>query len=160
MSLRERLARSGEADDAAPTAGDANKDEIKRSLHFLVIEEMREELDDETRTEESLRYSIENRLGALLDADGTPLSAADRREIITDVVDNILGYGPIQPLLDDPTVTEVMVNGPTQVYIELKGKLTLSDVKFVDNDHAKHIGLQRLVTTRTIFGGIIFGGKA
>src|SRR6266567_4546404 len=48
-------------------------------------------------------------------------------------------FGPIQPLLDDPTVSEVMVNGPNLVYAERKGKLEKTDVKFKDNDHVREV---------------------
>jgi pilus assembly protein CpaF len=61
------------------------------------------------------------------------------------IMADILGYGPIQPLLDRDDISEVMVNGPNQVYIELKGKLTLSNVKFVDNDHVLRV-IERIVT--------------
>ena len=60
------------------------------------------------------------------------------------IMADILGYGPIQPLLDRDDITEVMVNGPNQVYIEQKGQLTLTDVKFVDNDHVLRI-IERIV---------------
>ena len=68
-----------------------------------------------------------------------PLSRAERELILHDLLDEILGYGPIQVLLDDPDVTEVMVNGPYMVYCERKGKLTLSDRKFIDDCHALRI---------------------
>jgi pilus assembly protein CpaF len=56
-----------------------------------------------------------------------------------EVVDEIVGYGPIEKLLNDPTVSEVMVNGPRQVYVERKGKLTLSDVTFDDDEHIMRV---------------------
>ncbi len=76
----------------------------------------------------------------------TQLRMADtlRQQIYRDVLDDLLGYGPIQPLLDDPDITEVMVNGPQQVYTERKGKLTLTNVKFEDDEHVLRI-IERII---------------
>lgn len=76
----------------------------------------------------------------------TQLRLADtlRQQIYRDVLDDLLGYGPIQPLLDDPDITEVMINGPNQVYTERKGKLTLTNVKFEDDDHVLRI-IERII---------------
>ena len=67
-----------------------------------------------------------------------------RQQIFRDVLDDLLGYGPIQPLLEDPYITEVMVNGPNQVYTERNGKLTLTNVKFEDDDHVLRI-IERII---------------
>ena len=72
------------------------------------------------------------------------VSRQERELLLNMIMADILGYGPIQPLLDRDDITEVMVNGPDQVYIELKGKLTLSDTKFVDNDHVLRV-IERIV---------------
>ncbi|HET9590725.1 MAG TPA: CpaF family protein [Anaerolineales bacterium] len=62
-----------------------------------------------------------------------------RRQIFTDILDELTGFGPIQPLLDDPDVSEVMVNGPKKIYIEKGGQLTKSPVVFDDDDHVLRI---------------------
>ena len=80
---------------------------------------------------------------ALIDAN-LVVSRVEREHMIGLIMADILGYGPIQPLLDRDDISEVMVNGPNQVYIELKGHLTLSDVKFIDNDHVLRI-IERIV---------------
>ena len=67
-----------------------------------------------------------------------------KAQIFHDVLDDLLGYGPIQPLLDDPTITEVMVNGPKQVYVERKGKLVKTNVSFDDETHIMRI-IERIV---------------
>ena len=67
-----------------------------------------------------------------------------KAQIFHDVLDDLLGYGPIQPLLDDPTITEVMVNGPRQVYVERKGKLVKTNVSFDDESHIMRI-IERIV---------------
>jgi pilus assembly protein CpaF len=73
------------------------------------------------------------------------LGAADRQELVTQLLDDMLGLGPLEPLLADDTISEIMVNGPKQVYIENKGKLTLTDVQFRDNAHVLAIAT-RIVT--------------
>lgn len=62
-----------------------------------------------------------------------------RKQVFRDVLDELLGYGPIQPLLDDPEISEVMVNGPSNVYIERAGKLVKTQVTFQDNQHIMRI---------------------
>ena len=77
-----------------------------------------------------LKYIVETYEHAKL-----KLSDETRERIFKDIQDEILGFGPIQPLLDDPEITEVMVNGPRSVYIEKKGNLSLTDVTFDDDAH-------------------------
>jgi pilus assembly protein CpaF len=67
------------------------------------------------------------------------LSLNDKREIMKMVMDDITGYGPINDMLRDPSVSEIMVNGPDHVYLERQGKLYLTDIRFRDNDHVVHV---------------------
>ncbi|MDP2299538.1 MAG: CpaF family protein, partial [Actinomycetota bacterium] len=125
MSLRERLSEVADTAAVAEVRPEspvsrAGRDAIKRNLHYLLIEEMGTELN--TSTDEAVtRRAIETKLTELIGRESTPLSLADRREISTDVIDNILGYGPLQSLLEDPEVTEIMVNDPATVYVERRG---------------------------------------
>jgi pilus assembly protein CpaF len=68
-----------------------------------------------------------------------PLSSLDRAQLLQDVLDDVIGYGPIDGLLNDPDITEVMVNGPERVYVERKGKIELSGATFLDEGHLKRI---------------------
>ncbi|MDO9556354.1 MAG: CpaF family protein [Coriobacteriia bacterium] len=143
MSLKDRLNDVAEtvALREVPTSSSVSrtgKDAIKRNLHYLLIEEMGTELATAT-DEEATRRSLERKLQEFLGQESTPLSTADRREIATDVLDNILGYGPIQSLLEDPEITEIMVNNPTTVYIERRGRLHLTDRRFIDEAHLLRI---------------------
>ncbi|MFZ4658382.1 MAG: CpaF family protein [Caldilineaceae bacterium] len=72
------------------------------------------------------------------------ISRIDRTRMLDMIIADIVGYGPIQPLLDRDDISEVMVNGPDQIYIEHKGKLQLSDVKFLDNEHVQQV-IERIV---------------
>jgi pilus assembly protein CpaF len=68
-----------------------------------------------------------------------PLTSADRRALLNEIASDVLGYGPIDPLLNDPDVTEVMANGPYDVYYEKSGRILRSDVRFVDEVHLRRI---------------------
>jgi pilus assembly protein CpaF len=70
---------------------------------------------------------------------GLPLTSADRRALLNEIASDVLGYGPIDPLLNDPDVTEVMANGPYDVYYEKGGRILKSDAKFVDETHLRRI---------------------
>lgn len=70
---------------------------------------------------------------------------AVKNQLVQDLLDDVVGLGPMQRLLDDDDISEVMVNGPNMVYIEKKGRLTLSDVKFRDNHHVLHV-IEKIVS--------------
>src|ERR687890_648381 len=76
---------------------------------------------------------------AALAQERAPLSAADKAQLIQDVSDDILGYGPIDRLLKDEDITEVMCNGPESVYVEQKGRLEKVMTTFVDETHLRRI---------------------
>ena len=146
MSLRERLGQNQGTvqvvegrETATNEIAESVKDAIKRSLHYLLIEEMGTELSMPDLDEAAMRSSIEAKLRELLGRESTPLSASDRREISVDVIDNILGYGPLQGLLSDPEVTEVMVNNADTVYVERRGRLYLTGQRFIDEAHLMRI---------------------
>ena len=82
---------------------------------------------------------VESRLGEALASTRMALPETLKAELVRDMLYEFFGFGPIQPLLDDPTVNEVMVNGPQHVYIERKGKLQLTLVKFDDDAHVRRI---------------------
>ncbi len=88
---------------------------------------------------------IKNRLNELISSAKFTLSDTIRNRLIQETVNEITGYGPIQPLLDDPEITEIMVNGPQKIYIERKGRLERSNVVFEDNLHILKI-IDRIVT--------------
>ncbi len=75
---------------------------------------------------------------------GYLISRRERDVLVNFIVADILGYGPIQPLLDDPDITEVMVNGPYDIYVEKKGKLMRAPVRFIDDAHVMRI-IERIV---------------
>jgi pilus assembly protein CpaF len=143
MSLRDRLAAgpSGAVQDVAEPAPVASHetDEIKRRMHYVLVETFGPQLAILDGDEPAMRRQIELRLRTLLADETAPLSAADRQEIVTDVIDNIIGYGPIEVFLHDPEVTEVMVNDPSTIYVERAGKLYATDRTFLDEAHLRRI---------------------
>ena len=100
---------------------------------------------DSTLSELELRTSAREELTQIVDAEQVPLSAEERARLVQDVADDVLGYGPLQRLLDDPDVTEIMVNRMDQIYVERKGKLTLSELRFSSEDHLRRV-IERIVS--------------
>ena len=117
--------------------------ELKIAIHKQVIDELdKEVLRDEEGTKENaeiISRNIETLVNDILDKEAGYISRVDRTRIISEIIDEVIGLGPITPLLNDESVSEVMVNGPNQVYIERGGRLVLSDVTFRDNEHVMHI---------------------
>jgi len=139
MSLRERLAQAtGDAGVEVTSTSLTNRDSIVRNLHYLLIEEMGDRIDKSTDPA-SLRFEIERKLRTLLESETTPLSEADKEEIIFSVIDNVLGYGPIESLLNDPNITEVMVNNADTIFVERAGRLYRTDKRFSDEEHLRRI---------------------
>lgn len=84
-------------------------------------------------------------VGELLVQEKINLNLKEQRDLVTLLLDDMLGLGPLEPLLADETISDIMVNGPNQVYVEQHGKLTLTDITFRDRQHLMNIA-QRIVT--------------
>src|SRR3990172_936679 len=92
-----------------------------------------------------LQGVVTHAVTALLRDEDVVLSRQERQQVITDVVDEVLGLGALESLLQDPTISEVMVNRPNQIYIERQGVLYLSDKSFRDESHIMHI-IDRIIS--------------
>jgi pilus assembly protein CpaF len=114
-------------------------DELRQRIHHVLIDELGPILYDKRLSEEELRRRVHEQLHAALAQERAPLSAADKAQLIQDVSDDILGYGPIDSLLKDEDVSEVMCNGPASVYVERSGRLERTGATFVDEDHLRRI---------------------
>ena len=110
--------------------------EVKRSVHAELLASLGPKLYDPHMTQSDLEAQVRQTLQVVVDQQQTPLSNADRARLTQEVSDDILGYGPLEPLLSDPEITEVMVNGHDQIYVEASGKLTLSSAQFADEPEA------------------------
>ncbi|MGI6605183.1 MAG: CpaF family protein [bacterium] len=120
--------------------------QIKASLHKRVVSELKDSPAPESGNNELLVKRIEELVERYLVSEGEGrLARSERSKIAGEIVDEILGYGPITPLLNDPGVSEIMVNGPYQVYVERGGRIELTDVVFRDDDHVLNI-IDRIVS--------------
>jgi pilus assembly protein CpaF len=139
LSERVALARQSEAADPTRNRSDALT-ELRTRLHFKVVEELGPTLYDRGMSDAELRLRVIEMLEWAIDQEqALPLTSADRRALLNEIASDVLGYGPIDPLLSDPDITEVMCNGPYDVYYEKSGRLYKSDVKFVDETHLRRI---------------------
>jgi pilus assembly protein CpaF len=141
MSLYKRLHEVQEGSSAATGTKrrDPVLDELRQRIHHHLIDELGPILYDKRLSEDDLRRRVHEQLHAALAQERAPLSAADKAQLIQDVSDDILGYGPIDRLLKDDEVTEVMVNGPESVYVERAGRIERTNASFVDETHLRRI---------------------
>jgi pilus assembly protein CpaF len=115
-------------------------EEMRQKMHQFVIHELGPLLTDQRVSEAELRRQVDEQLLRALSQERLALTVAERQALVQSVTDDVLGYGPIDQLLRDDSITEVMVNGPHHVYVERSGKLTLVDeVKFADETHLRRI---------------------
>ena len=135
------------ADDAKPKAQqpvDAFA-ALKERAATALFERLGARFNDSAITELELRTSAREELTRIIDAEQVPLSSEERTRLVQDVADDVLGYGPLQRLLDDPAVTEIMVNRMDQIYVERKGHLTLADSRFSSEEHLRKV-IERIVS--------------
>jgi pilus assembly protein CpaF len=112
--------------------------DIKLQIQLQVIGELDIDFSEVTETSTRLRKSISEAISAILDSDHTNLNALDKERISKELMDEIVGYGPITYLINDNEITEIMVNNFEKIYIEKNGKLELTKVKFKDDAHLLH----------------------
>jgi pilus assembly protein CpaF len=108
--------------------------EVKRKVHHVLLERLDlsalEELDEQVRARE-----IRQALGILLEEEAEPLNMAEKGRLARELEFEILGLGPLEPLLADPTISDILVNRYNSVYVERRGRLEVADIRFQDNDH-------------------------
>src|SRR6266851_1737329 len=136
-----RAPSEGPLSQTAAPARDANRDVLLK-LQTKIINNLDPRLD--LSDAKAVRSNIEEMFNKFLDEEGAVISRVERQKMLESILDEILGFGPIQPLLNDDTITEVMVNGPFRVYTERKGKLQLSDVSFQNDEHVMRI-IERII---------------
>ncbi len=126
------------------SGGGKNLDELKRQIHSKLVERL-----DFTRVKdlssEAMRRDIRRVIEHLCDTENPLLNRIEREKLIEEVLDETLGFGPLEVLLKDPTISDILVNGPYKVYVERRGKLEKTEVKFRDNDHLLQI-IDRIVS--------------
>lgn len=129
---------------SSPTsAGTESLAELKSRIQNRLIAELDPRMDFSNPDE--VRRTVEETFLAVLESENITLSRVERVRLFEAIAAEILGYGPIEPLLKDDTITEIMVNGPKQVYIERNGKIEKTDITFDDDDHVMRI-IDRIVS--------------
>jgi len=146
MSLSDRLAKQAGSQRATarPThgAGYAARRadpfaDVRRSVHDALMDTLGPKLYEANLNERELEQRVTETLQTVLERDKTPMTAADRLRVSEEVADEILGHGPLEPYLRDPEVSEIMVNGHDQVYVERAGRLYPVAATFADESHLR-----------------------
>lgn len=118
--------------------------DLKIELHRRVVEEIEEKMRTEKEGEEQADQAhaaglIEEIIQAFLTEKGLSMSRIGCKRLLQELLDEVFSFGPISPFLRDPSVSEVMINGPYQVYVERSGKLEKTGVQFRDHAHVLHV---------------------
>lgn len=151
MSLRSRLEQKNkEQKDVKQQATSSKKNPVDplRKLKGEIHRQLVSEIDPRLLCDESqigeLKSQIAHVVTEAIKEQGDTLSRGEKTQILSEIVDEVLGYGPIECLIQDPEISEIMVNGPKQVYVERLGRIELSDVTFRDSNHVMHV-LEKIV---------------
>jgi pilus assembly protein CpaF len=118
--------------------------DLKHSIHRKLLDKLNLE-SIASLTKPVLSNEIRKIVESLVVEETTPLSLLEREKLVNEVLDEVLGLGPLEPLLKDSTISDILVNTHKQVYIERKGKLELTDVRFKDDPHLMQI-IDRIVS--------------
>ncbi len=150
-AVLDRLSESGTPQDSAPPpavaapppSGErasmrARIDEARRTVQPMLLERLDIAAASQLPKKE-LVSQITEVVGEIVVEQRLKLNLIEQRELVTILIDDMLGLGPLEPLLADEAVTDIMVNGPKQVYVERRGKLELSDAQFRDNAHVMNV---------------------
>ena len=112
--------------------------EIKTNVHQKLLEVL--DLNEAQRIPlEQLHKECSKKIDILLKEQQYPLSGPEKQQLLNDVMDEVFGYGPLGVFLRDPSVSDILVNGPNQIYLERNGQLELTEASFMDNDHMMRV---------------------
>ena len=133
-----------EVEQTASVASEA-LNALKERASQALFERLGGRITDSSVEEAELHQSVKDELKVVLDEEQIPLTAVERQRLIREITDDVLGHGPIQRFLDDPAVTEVMVNRFDQIYVERAGQLHRTDTKFTSDDALRRV-IERIVS--------------
>lgn len=159
MSLLTRLGRAadenrqvnifGAREDTQDMAAERSYQEVKQRIHQRIVDEMTLEeqlmLTSVHQDPHQVETLITDYCQRVLDENPFAIPQGEKPRLIADIRDEVLGLGPIEALRKDDSITEIMVNGPRQVFVERMGKLELTDAKFHDTAHLMNI-IERILT--------------
>ena len=150
MALRERFIKDSNGDGTAAaleTSLHANQNfqELKARLHRAIITRM-DLTKLNTLAPDRVHAEVSRLAEGLLIAENAPISTVERDRLVSEVHHELFGLGPLEPLLSDPTISDILVNSYSSIYIERRGKLEKTSIAFKDNDHLMRV-IERIVST-------------
>jgi len=146
MSLRERLSVTDEERQHQPVAAAAQQAyaELKKTMHQMILDRI--DLERLKRlTSEQFKHELALLVQRIIEEERIVLNQQERHHLVLDIQHEMLGFGPLEPLLTDPTVSDILVNTFDKVYVERRGRLELTDVTFHDNAHLMKI-IEKIVS--------------
>lgn len=145
-------AQAAEQASAAPTSFQVTSGNASEALTALkerasqaLYERLGSRITDSSMEESELHQFVKDELKAVVDEEQVPLSTVERQRLTREIIDDVLGHGPLQRYLDDPSVTEIMVNRADQIYVERHGQLFMTDTKFANEDALRKV-IERIVS--------------
>src|SRR5690349_14702556 len=150
MALRERYIKESSVDGTATAVdesvyGTQSFQELKARLHRAIISRL-DLTKLNTLPADRIRAEVSRMAENLLIAAETPLSAVERDRLVGEVHHELFGLGPLEPLLADPTISDILVNSYSNIYIERRGKLEKTAITFKDDEHLMRV-IERIVST-------------
>ena len=146
MSLRERLSVTDEERQHQPVAAAAQQAyaELKKTMHQMILDRI--DLERLKRlTSEQFKHELALLVQRIIEEERIVLNQQERHHLVLDIQHEMLGFGPLEPLLNDPTISDILVNTCDKVYVERRGRLELTDVTFHDNAHLMKI-IEKIVS--------------
>jgi pilus assembly protein CpaF len=146
MSLRERLSGADEERQyqAMPEVAQQAYQELKKTMHQMILDRI--DLERLKRlTTEQFKHELALLVQRIVEEERIVLNQQERHNLVLDIQHEMLGFGPLEPLLNDPTVSDILVNTFNKVYVERRGRLELTDIAFHDNAHLMKI-IEKIVS--------------
>src|SRR5580658_5437325 len=123
---------------ARPTSGADRWFELRSRVHLRLVNTLSPE-QLKTLNKEGVRAQIGNLVEHLVIEDSLPMTLVERERVIEEIQDEVFGLGPLEPLLKDPTISDIMVNGFDNIYIERGGRVIETNVRFRDQAHLRTV---------------------
>jgi pilus assembly protein CpaF len=147
MTLRERLASGDEGKPLAvlgPESANHVYQELKKTMHQMILDRI--DLERLKRlTAEQFKHELALLVQRIIEDERIVLNQSERHNLVLDIQHEMLGFGPLEPLLNDPTISDILVNTHSKIYVERRGKLELTEVTFHDNAHLMKI-IEKIVS--------------
>jgi pilus assembly protein CpaF len=146
MSLRERLSGTDEERQyqAMPAVAQQAYQELKKTMHQMILDRI--DLERLKRlTSEQFKHELALLVQRIVEEERIVLNQQERHNLVLDIQHEMLGFGPLEPLLNDPTVSDILVNTFNKVYVERRGRLELTEITFHDNAHLMKI-IEKIVS--------------